>query len=396
MSMDDDRVVKFPVILKRYRFRDEITIPRRPWLMRGLLMRGHVTTLLAAGGVGKSNFGLTIGLHMCAGKQFGPFRPDQRYKVAVLSVEEDEAELDRRLHAIRRVFNFDQNDAANLFIVQTMGEPLLAVANQKGTVRATKIAEDLETLCFREGIDLVIIDPFIEVWLGMENDNTQVRQAAGIIRQMIRRINASCLLMHHVKKGGVTPGDIDASRGASSLAGLVRVGFTLTNMTADDAQQLNIPSPAGLIRADAAKGNYMPAAEKAHWFEFKEIKLDNADDASGKPGDGVGVLVPWSPPGLFEGVSYEAIDEILAKISAGIDGGKERYTLAPQSKDRFAGLVVVDVLQCSDEKASRIIKVWKKSGLLYETEYLSFATRKGKKGAVVDASKRPSATVEEV
>lgn len=357
-------------------------------------MRGHVTTLLAAGGVGKSNFGLTIGLHLCAGKPYGPFKPDQKYKVAVLSVEEDEAELDRRLHAIKRVFGFDQDDAANLFIVQTAGEPLLAVADRRGTVRATKIAEELERLAFREGVDVVVIDPFIEVWLGLENDNTQVRQAAGIIRDMIRRINASCLLMHHVRKGGVTPGDIDSSRGASSLSGLVRVGFTLTNMSAEDALQLNIPSAKGLVRADAAKGNYLPAADQAHWFKFEEVKLDNGDDLLGKVGDGVGVLVPWNPPGLFEGISYEAIDEILAKISAGIDGGKERYTLAAQSKDRFAGQVVIDVLQCSDERAGRIIKVWKKSGLLYESEYTSFATRKSKKGVMVDATKRPSATSE--
>jgi hypothetical protein len=392
--MDEEKIVRFPVTFTRYRFREEITIPRRPWIMRGLLLRGQVTTLLASGGVGKSNLGLTIGMHLCAGRNFGPWKTDKAYRVACLSVEEDAAELDRRLHAIKRQFNFTQDDAARFFTITTADAPILAVADRRGRVSATKIAEEIERLAFREEIDVLILDPFAEIWLGIENDNAQVRQAAAIIREITRHIDAATLLMHHTKKGTVAPGDIDAGRGASSLSGLVRIGFTLVPMTADDAAQLNIPSAKGLVRADAAKGNYLAAADAAHWFKFEDIRLDNAE--GDKPGDHVGVLVPWAPPGLFENVTYEQIDAILEKISAGMDGGKERYTLAPQSKDRFAGMAVVEVLECTEERAARIIKTWKKSGLLIESEYTSFATRKSKKGCVVDPSKRPSATSEEV
>jgi RecA-family ATPase len=402
--MDNDKVVRFPVRLKRYRFREENTIDLRPWIMRQMLLRGHVTALLAAGGVGKSILGLTIGLHLCAGKSFGPFKavpnkndPEGRYSVAVLSVEEDEAELDRRLHAIRRQFNFDNNDAARLFTVSTADLPILAHADPRGHVKATDLAQQLETLLFREGIDVVIIDPFIEVWNGLENDNAQVKAAAGIIRNMCRRLNAACLLMHHVKKGGVTPGDIDSGRGASSLAGLVRIGHTITNMTAEEANTFNLPSKNGLIRIDAAKGNYLPSAEVAYWFEHKTITLDNADAEQKLPGDGVGVLVPWTPPGLFDGMTYEIIDAILETIAAGIDNGAELFTFAPQSKDRFVGAAITQHMEnCAPERAGRIIKIWKDSGLLYEKDYMSFATRRQRKGVAVDVTKRPSATTETV
>jgi RecA-family ATPase len=340
--MADKTVVPFPVVLRRFVPREHLTIPRRPWLMRGLLMRGHVTTLLAAGGVGKSNFGLTIGLHMCAGKPFGPWASVGKLKVAVLSVEEDEAELDRRLHAILDRFGIPREDAFNLFIVQTAGEPLLAVANGKGEVRATKVAEELELLAFREGIDLVIIDPFVEVWLGQENDNTQVRQAAGIIRQMIRRINASCLLMHHVKKGQVEPGDIDAGRGASSLGGLARFGFTLTNMTQDDAKALNLDSHKGFVRADAAKGNYVAPSDKTDWFRFEEIRLRNGDPLKNEIGDGVGVLVPWSAERAGSGLGRaEKVERVFLKLLQKAEKRKIQLSDLPASPN-FAPKIFVD------------------------------------------------------
>lgn len=397
MKMADDgngKIVKFPVRPVRYRLRDEITIPPRPWIARGLLLRKQLTCMIAAGGTGKSIFGLIVAFHLAAGRDFGPYKcVNGPKRVAIISVEEDSDELDRRLHAIAKVFKFDDDAAANLFIVH-MESPIIATSDRRGVVSATEIAAELEKQLSRLVVDVIMIDPFVEVWNGDENSNSQVRSALAVIRSFCRRMDCACLLMHHVKKGGVTPGDIDAGRGASSLGGLVRIAHTITNMSKEEATALGVTKPKGIVRVDHAKGNYLPPPETAAWFEFKSIELNNADERYGSVGDHVGVLVNWTPPGVFDGITYEKIDQILDTIIAGTPD-HERWTLASQSKDRFVGKIIAEVAEISEDRAARIASAWKKSGLLYEQEYLSGAQRKTRKGVFVDASKRPSATAEE-
>jgi len=333
---------------------------------------------------------LIMALHRCAGRNFGIFKcVGGPKRVAVISVEEDQDELDRRLHAIRKVFDYNDDAAANLFIVH-METPIIAQTNGRGVVRPTDIAKELEQQLGRLVVDLVLIDPFVEVWDGNENDNSQVRSALAVIRGICRRMNAACMLMHHVKKGGVTPGDVEAGRGASSLAGLVRLAHTITNMTKDEAAALNIPNNKGIVRIDHAKGNYLPAPETAEWFEFRSIELDNADEVN-PVGDHVGVLVPWALPGLFAGITDAALSACLDELTVGLPEG-ERYSFLPQGKDRYAALAIAEALAIEEERAARIMRAWKRSGLLFEKEYFSERNRKTRKGVYVDAEKRPLAT----
>lgn len=394
MMADDGKVVHFPVKLRKYRFKPEIQIPRRPWLMRGLLLRSQVSAIIAAGSVGKSSFGLTVALHLCAGRTFGPFACTQTLKVAVLSVEEDDDELDRRLAAIRRQFDFTQDDADRLFIISTVDAPLLASADRRGAIHRTEVAKQLENLMMLEGIDVVIVDPFIEVWQGAENDNSQVRAAAAVIRDMARHMNAAVLLMHHVRKGVITPGDIDAARGGSSLAGLVRIAYTMTRMTKEDAALFGLTSHKGLVRLDGAKANYLADPENAQWLKFHDIQLENGDDELGIHGDHVGTLKPWAPPGLFDAITYDAINDCLDAITKG-PGDYQRYAFAAQAKDRWVGTAIMEQFDITEERAARILKSWKKSGLLFEQDYVGDKSRL-RKGVFVNDDKRPSATSEDI
>lgn len=393
MTDQGENVVPFPVRLRRYRFRAPEALPQRPWLVRGLLLRGQVTALIAAGGAGKSIFGLTIGLHMAAGRGFGAFKPREKFRVAVLTVEEDSEELDRRLHAIQKEFDFTDDDASRLFVINMDDPPLLAQADKRGTMHPTQKLLSLEQELGAHGIDCLILDPFIELWSGQENDNNQVKGAAGFIRGMCRRLDAGCILMHHVRKGTVTPGDMDAGRGGSAFGGLVRLAFTLSNMTREDAEALGIESPKGIIRVDHAKGNYVADPGAANWFKFKSIDLGNDTDDNPES-DKVGILTAWLPPGIFADVSYEQINVALDRIGAGFEDG-ERYTFAPQSRERYVGAAIVEALDTNEEKADRIAKIWKKSGLLFEQQYHSPRYRRLRQGVFVDAEKRPSAAVEE-
>ncbi|MDW9823478.1 AAA family ATPase [Sinorhizobium meliloti] len=389
-----ENVVRFPVKARRYRFRDGKTIPPRPWIMRGLILRKQITSIIAAGGAGKSIFGLCVALHLAAGISFGPFKTVHGPKrVAILTVEEDDDEIDRRLAAIAKHFGFGKDESDRVFIVEIDDPPLLAQVDKRGVIHATDKLRRLEWELGQHGVDVLILDPFIELWSGAENDNGQVKAAVAVIRGVIRRLDAGCLLMHHVKKGLVTPGDIDAGRGAGALGGIVRLAHTITNMTADAAASLGVENPRGIVRVDFAKGNYLPDPGEASWFKFLSIDLENESPPAYPDSDKVGILVAWQPPGLFENLAYEQIDRVLDLIQSADGLEHERYTLAPQSRDRYVGILLVRALDVSEERADRIAKCWKKSGLLYEQEYPGGKSRL-KKGVFVDNSKRPSATAE--
>lgn len=391
MLMADDQNVVQIVKLRPYKFREIRSLPRRPWIMRGLILRKQITAMIAAGGVGKSMFGLVVACHLAAGQSFGPYKVDRPYRVAILTVEEDADELDRRLHAIRKHFGFSEEIAKNLFIVEMDDPPIIAEANRKGVMHETPKLRILEKVLFNMMIDVIMADPFIELWNGAENDNSQVRAALSYLRGVVRRIECGCLLNHHVRKGAVTPGDVDAGRGASSFGGLVRIAKTITHMSPDDAASLGVKNPKGILRVDSAKGNYLSPVDEAHWFRFMNVDLENVKDGEIAISDKVGVIAPWQPPGLFENVTYEAIDAALDVINAGLDG--ERFSFAAQSKERYVVAPIARQLNIEAERAERIMKCWRQSGLLYEDDYTGHKSR-SKKGVFVDAEKRPSAKVE--
>ena len=187
----------------------------------------------------------------------------------------------------------------------------------------------------------------------------------------------------------MTPGDIDAGRGGSAFGGLVRLAFTLSPMTKEMAEALGVENPKGIIRIDYAKGNYLADPGEANWYRFKSIDLEN-ESFGNSESDTVGILVPWVAPGLFEHVTYPQIDAALDAIGAGFEDG-ERYTFAPQSKERYVALPIAEALDVAAEKAERVMKVWRGSGLLFEKQYPSAKHRKLKSGVFVDGGKRPSA-----
>ncbi|RVJ00932.1 AAA family ATPase [Sinorhizobium medicae] len=380
--------------IERLRIRPGKQIPQRPWIARGLLLQKCITELIAATSVGKSNFGLALAMHLAAGRNFGRFFINDRIRVAILSVEEDADETDRRCTAMAERYGFDDDkDLSGYFFrirCRSDDNYVLARADKKGVVRATSNLEELEKRLSSIGIDVLIIDPFVEVWEGDENDNGQIKQAAGLIRSLARNLEIGCLLMHHVRKGAVDPGDIDAGRGGSSLGGLVRLAFTLTGMTPEQAEFFGVKDEdlrRSLVRLDNAKANYLPKNSETDWFRFESIEIGNGNDENPE-GDSAGVLVSWTPPGLFAGISNHKIGIALDRIAAGLEDGR-LFTFHKQAK-RWAGLVLVEEFGWTEEMAQRGLKAWKESGLVYEHKYTDATKGRLEKGLKVDDTKRPN------
>ncbi len=390
---------KMRVTLVPFKIREEATIPRRPWLMTGLLLRKQVAAMIAAGGVGKSVLTLTIALHLCAGRDFGPWRcaGGKRYRVGVLSAEEDEDELDRRLHAIAAHYGFTDEDAENLFIYAADALPVLAEAGRNGIVKETAIAQKVAEHARQEKLDVIILDPLAEIVQIPENDNGSMKAACAILRQIARRLDIGILLTHHVRKGGVTPGDVDAARGASSLIGLVRTACTLVPMATDEAAALDLDpdEAAGIFRADDGKANYSAMRGRAFWFRLKSVALANGTgDAHDIDADDCGVPVAWVPRNALGEKSIQQIHEILDLIEKGIPGNGDRYGFKKSGGSaRWVGYVLTREWDWTTAQATDVIDAWRKSGLLYEDTFMASKSRGPKLGVFVNPAKKPSGSM---
>lgn len=139
------------------------------------------------------------------------------------------------------------------------------------------------------------------------------------------------------------------------------------------------------VRVDRGKNSYGANIEEAHWFRWITYTI-----ANGPPGDDVGIIKPWQPPGMFSGVEFKDINRLLDRITAGLGEG-ERYTTSHNSGPRYVVPLIADELDVEPGRAKLILKTWLNSRLLREIEYHSEKQRKMRKGLMVDDAKRPEA-----
>jgi hypothetical protein len=202
-------------------------------------------------------------------------------------------------------------------------------------------------------------------------------------RALAVAFNVAVILVHHTRKGTITPGDLDASRGASATGGGVRVALTLLTMSEADAELLGIPEDrvtrSQYVRLDSAKHNYA-GIEDAQWYEKRLYTLGN--------GEVVPAAVPWKPPNLRALITPTVAKRIVDEIDGGIDGGKRRYSDARAAKDRAAWRIVQQHIPAFNEKLARkLIEDWIKAGLLEKREYRDEVYRRTQDGLFANREK---------
>jgi len=370
---------------------DNEPIPPRGWILGNTFCRRYLSCVQSGGGGGKTALRVTQGLAVASGKNLTGEHVFLRGRVLIVSLEDDRDELRRRVKAAMMHHAISAEEIKGWLYLASPGAKgwtLATIAN--GRVCPGALERKLSDTIKRRKIDLVILDPFVKAHGDEENANGQIDIVANILAKIGIENDCAIDAPHHISKGTADPGNADRGRGASSFKDAARLVQTLATMSDEEAKTLGVPEVERrqLIRMDGAKVNLAPIT-KATWFRLVGVKIGNAS-AMYPNGDDVQTIEQWSPPGLFDGLSHELLNEILTAIDTGTSDGR-RYSNANAAGDRAAWRVVVSFTpEKTEEQAKEIIKRWVKSGLLTMQDYTDPVARKPAKGLVVNNAQRPA------
>ena len=352
---------------------DFVEIPVRPWIAKNFLMRGAVSVLAGPGSGGKSSFVVGASMALAAGIPYGNFIPEEPCVSINYNVEDDRDEQRRRyLAAILANPQFTRQHLAQVgrACSGTIGT-LFVRDGGTGEVKPTAAMDTLEQAIVESGASVLFVDPLAELHDVDENDNTGMRAVVATFRTVAKRLNIAVLILHHNRKGTGVPGDMDQMRGASSIVGAVRVGLTLTRMSEQEAESLEIDPDArkSYFRVDDGKQNYGPQGEP-QWYHLKGYQIVN--------GEMVAAATPWAPPKPLDGVTRADMIKILEAIKA-VPADERRKD---QRSTGWAGNVAMQQTGLSEQKVSAAITALTESGALVVEDFKDARSRDKKALAV--------------
>jgi AAA domain/Bifunctional DNA primase/polymerase, N-terminal len=370
------------------------TPPPRAWLLGNVFCRTFISSLIAEGGTGKTALRYAQLLSLAIGRSLTGERVWRRCVVLIISLEDSEEELDRRICAVMRHYGVDPSEVDGWLWIRAPGAKAgkLMTVNRKGRAEGGTMAAIIERAIVRRKVDIVSLDPFVKTHGVSENDNNLIDQVTQVLLDLSAKYDIAVDTPHHVRKGPSDPGNADRARGASSQKDAYRLVYTLSTMCPEEAETFGIPEEErhSYVRMDKGKVNIVPPARKAQWFKIVGVRLENATELYPN-GDEVQTVEPWTPPETFDGLDTETINRILDTIDAGLPDG-ERYSSAPRATTRAAWQAVERHTPGKPESQCReIIRQWLANGLLIVEIYQSKKDRKSVEGLRVDNAKRPGA-----
>lgn len=308
----------------------------REWLVEDFLERGHLTGLVAEPGIGKSTFALAIAAGCSRGdvSALGFRHIGKPIKVAVVQLEDDTSEQYKRMLAMCEHHGWDPADMqGRVFWFSAREAGFRIVSFGQGGKRLEVTTQFLKFIQFvrAQGIELVILDPLVEMHDGDENSNGDMARVMAETRALARGTSCAVLAVHHSRKppidnNGGGAGNMFTARGAGALVAGFRSSFTLTKPSADDCARYGINDGLAdwLFRFDRAKGNYSEPGKHTKFFKRVSIDAGNSRahaDGYIVPSDRLPAFELWDADGAAQRMR-DAYHRTLctAVLDAGSDG----------------------------------------------------------------------------
>lgn len=204
-------------------------IPLRQWLVPDLIPMANVTQLSGDGGLGKSL--LAMQLAVCCALRLPWLGIEvQPCRSLLIFCEDDEEEIIRRLYEVTAAYGASIEDLVeHVDIVSRVAEDSALMTYSRfgeELPKTTPLYDKIHASMVADNYGLAVLDSSHDLFIGNENDRTQVRQFVGSLRALCRINAAAVLLNSHPSMTGMNSGS--GSSGSTAWNNAVRSRLYLT------------------------------------------------------------------------------------------------------------------------------------------------------------------------
>ena len=287
--------------LEVYTYNSDVVIKKRRWIIKDVFLKGGVTIISGAAGIGKTTAGTLACFSVATGKRFFNYDIFESGNALMIVNEESFNEVNLKLKGIELEYGSIQS--GNKIDLRTIEQTLkLAKFGLDGTAKPTTDFKRLEALIKTQQYKLIWIDPLVSTKEGSfdenSNDNMETLLRDFIIK-LAQQNDLAIGVGHHTNKvsanvfqeedsGILTIDNLAmqyASRGASALPAAARAAFVMAPMPKKAWEDHYEEAAAGkykkndLVLFADAKNNYSQISDKPLWLEkvIKNVKVENDD-----------------------------------------------------------------------------------------------------------------------
>jgi RecA-family ATPase len=285
--------------LEVYTYNSDVVIKKRRWIIKDVFLKGGVTIISGAAGIGKTTAGTLACYSVATGKRFFNYDIFESGNALMIVNEESFNEVNLKLKGIELEYGSIQS--GNKIDLRTIEQTLkLAKFGLDGTAKPTTDFKRLEALIKTQQYKLIWIDPLVSTKEGSfdenSNDNMETLLRDFIIK-LAQQNDLAIGVGHHTNKvsanvfqeedsGILTIDNLAmqyASRGASALPAAARAAFVMAPMPKKAWEDHYEEAAAGkykrndLVLFADAKNNYSQMSDKPLWLEkvIKNVKVEN-------------------------------------------------------------------------------------------------------------------------
>lgn len=370
----NDNTPLSPITATAFKWIDPKTLPRREFAYGSHFIRKYVSVTVSPGGLGKTSSSIAEALAMVSGRALLGTKPPKRLRTWIFNAEDPRDEMERRIMAACIHYKLKPADLEGHLFLDSGREQELCVAieDKKAGVRIQQpIVEAVVEQIERNGIDVMIVDPFVSTHGVNENDNGAIDKVAKLWAQIADYTNCSIDIVHHLRKVADREATVEDARGAVSLIGAARSVRVLNRMSEEQAGEAGIDKADrfGYFYTTYGKSNLTPLSHKAEWRHLVSTPLGNGTGLA-QPQDFAPVVTEWQWPSAEE-VAGELTEDQRASILAAVSASD--YKKSPKAKNWVGGAVAYAVgLDLDDntqrKRAASLVSALMREGALVERE----------------------------
>lgn len=371
---NDNEPPSSPITATAFKWIDPKTLPRREFAYGSHFIRKYVSVTVSPGGLGKTSSSIAEALAMVSGRALLGTKPPKRLRTWIFNAEDPRDEMERRIMAACIHYKLKPADLEGHLFLDSGREQELCVAieDKKAGVRIQQpIVEAVVEQIERNGIDVMIVDPFVSTHGVNENDNGAIDKVAKLWAQIADYTNCSIDIVHHLRKVADREATVEDARGAVSLIGAARSVRVLNRMSEEQAGEAGIDKADrfGYFYTTYGKSNLTPLSHKAEWRHLVSTPLGNGTGLA-QPQDFAPVVTEWQWPSAEE-VAGELTEDQRASILAAVSGSD--YKKSPKAKNWVGSAVAYAVgLDLDDnvqrKRAASLVSALMREGALVERE----------------------------